>query len=573
MKKTTMKKITLILFFLTTVSTFFAQTIVSTSPQNKKVILEEFTGVNCVYCPQGHAIANAMKTANPDNVFLINVHVGGYATPSAGQPDFRTPFGTAIAGQTGLQGYPAGTINRQVFPTAMTAGGTAMGRGDWTTAANQVLTESSYVNVGVTSSIDAITRILTVNVEAYYTGNSPVATNKLNVAFLQNNTLGAQTGGNLGNNYNHQHRLIHMITGQWGEDITTTTSGSLVTKTYTYTIPASYNLIPAVIGDFEVVAFVADGNQNIQSGAESTPTYLGLTPNEIQFKKVEPIIAQCASTGSISPKITIRNNGQNALTSLAVDYSVNSGTTQTYNWTGNLATFNNQTITLDPIPYSILTTNTINVSLPSDDLNTNNTGSGTFTKAVDTQYSNITIKITLDPYGSETSWALKNSADVVVAQSPVYADAPTTTGTYPQPDINLTLPLDCYSFVVSDTYGDGMSPGTFKVFANGVQIPGISGGVFTNTIAKSFGVIQNLSTSDFSKNKLSLYPNPSNGFLKIQTELPVNVTLIDVLGKVVFTANNITSQNEIDITTLQKGLYLAKISGENINLTERIILN
>ncbi len=569
-----MKKIILMLFAFTTACTLFAQTIVSTTPRNKKIVLEEFTGVNCVFCPQGHTIANNMKIANLENVFLINIHVGGYATPGAGQPDFRTPFGNAIAGQSDLTGYPAGTINRQVFQNAMTAGGTAMGRGDWAAAASQALTESSYVNVGTTSSIDAVTRILTVNVEAYYTGNSPVATNKLNVAFLQNNTLGAQTGGGLGNNYEHQHRLVNMITGQWGDDITTTTVGTLVTRTYTYTIPASYNLINAVIGDFEVVAFVSEGNQKIMSGAESIPTYSGLTPNEIQVKKVEPIVAQCASTGTLSPKINIKNNGQNPLTNLAINYSVNSGTTQTYNWTGNLATFSSQNITLDPIAYTILANNTLNVTIPSDDLNTNNSGSGTFTKAVETQFSNIKIKITLDPYGSETSWVLKNSTNAIVAQSPVYVDAPQgSTGTYPQPDIDLTLPLDCYNFVVSDTYGDGMSPGNFKVFANGVQIPGISGGTFTNSITKSFAVIQSLSTSDFSKNKFSVYPNPSNGYLKIQTELPVNISLIDILGKVVFTATNVSNQSELNLTSLQKGFYLAKITGENFNYSEKLILN
>lgn len=570
-KQTTMKKIIFLIAALLFSLHSSSQTIVSTTPQNKKVVLEEFTGVNCVYCPQGHAIAAAMKAANPDNVFLINVHVGGYATPGAGQPDFRTPFGTAIANQTGLQGYPAGTINRQVFPTAMTAGGTAMGRGDWTAAASQVLNQSSYVNVGTTSSIDATTRILTVYVEAYYTGTSPIATNKLNVALLQNNTLGAQTGGNMGSNYVHQHRLINMLTGQWGEDITATL-GSLITKTYTYTIPASYNLISAEMGDFEVVAFVSEGQQNILSGSESTPTYTGLTANEVQFKKLETINAQCSSTGLVSPKITIRNNGQNALTNLAVNYSVNAGAIQTYNWSGNLGTFANQTITLDPIPYTIQTNNTVNVTLPSDDLNTNNTGSGTFTKAVDTDKTNITVKVILDAYGSETSWVLKNSSNTVVLQSPVYSDSGTTSGTYPQPDINVTLPIDCYSFVVSDSYGDGMSPGSFKILANGVQISGISGSVFTNQITKTFGVIATLANTTFNNSKVSVYPNPSNGILKVNTELPVNFQLIDILGKVVFTSNNVTSQSELNISSLQKGLYVAKIIGEGINFTEKVIL-
>ena len=260
-----MKKQLLIYTFLLIGFLTNAQTIVSTAPQNKKVILEEFTGIYCVYCPQGHAIAQAMKNADPNNVFLINVHVGGYAAPTGGDPDFRTPFGTAIAGQSNLAGYPAGTVNRREFAGLQQNGtGTAMSRGNWTNAGNQIKLQSSYVNVAVESSINVTNNELTVHVEAYYTGASPVSTNLLNVALLQNNTTGPQTGGNAGNEYVHQHRLVHMITGQWGESITTTTSGTFVDRTYTYTLPANYNGIPVEISELEIVAFVAETQHNFR---------------------------------------------------------------------------------------------------------------------------------------------------------------------------------------------------------------------------------------------------------------------------------------------------------------------
>ena len=54
-----MKKILLPVFILS----FFivnAQTFVSTSPENKNVILEEFTGISCVWCPAGHLIGQQM---------------------------------------------------------------------------------------------------------------------------------------------------------------------------------------------------------------------------------------------------------------------------------------------------------------------------------------------------------------------------------------------------------------------------------------------------------------------------------------------------------------------------------
>lgn len=572
-----MRKITLSLFFTTFYSVLsFAQTIVSTSPQNKKVILEEFTGINCVYCPQGHTIANNIKNANPNNVFLINVHVGGFSTPGAGQPDFRTSFGTGFTGQAGVTGYPAGTVNRTQFSGLAQNGGTgtAMSRNNWTNATNQILAQSSYVNVATTASINVSTRVLTVLVEAYYTGSSPVATNRLNVALLQNNTLGPQTGGNMGDQYNHQHRLVHMVTGQWGETISTTTAGTFVTRTYTYTIPASYNLVPAEMGEFEVVAFMAESQQKIISGNGATATYTGLLSDDASIKEVKEISDQCVA--SISPKIELQNYGQNNLTTLPITYSINGGTPQVYNWNGNLAPLARQVVNLSSINYNLQATNTLNVSIPTDGNNANNSGLTSFAKASETATSDIVIKITLDQYGSETSWELRNSAGAIVASSPTYADA-AAAGEYPQPDINLTVPNDCYSFIVNDAYGDGMYGaygfGGYQVFSNGNVIPGIEGGSFGGSESKTFGVNNPLSTTDFDSSTIELYPNPTTGIVYFKSNYNADVEILDLTGKVLMTAKNISNDETINLNGLQAGIYLAKFVSEGREEIKKIILN
>ena len=86
------------------------------------------------------------------------------------------------------------------------------------------------------------------------------------LVLLQNNTKGPQSGGGAGSNYVHMHRLVHMITGQWGEDITTTTTGSFIDKTYKYSVPESYNSIPVVFKDLELAAFIAEDQQEIITG-------------------------------------------------------------------------------------------------------------------------------------------------------------------------------------------------------------------------------------------------------------------------------------------------------------------
>jgi hypothetical protein len=569
-----MKK-TLLSAFLFSLCFVNAQTFVPTTPQNKKVILEEFTGVNCVFCPQGHVIANNIKNADPNNVFLINIHVGGFATPNAGQPDFRTSFGTAIANQSGLTGYPAGTVNRSVFAGLQqgAAGTTAMSRNNWSSASTTTKGQASYVNVALQASINVQTNVLTVTVESYYTGTSPVAINKLNIALLQNNTLGPQTGGNMGNNYNHQHRLVHMLTGQWGTDITSTATGSFNTQTFTYTIPAAYNGIPTELADMELVAFVSETQQKIISGNGAKPTFTGLLANDVEVKSILPIGEQCSS--AFTPKVKIQNKSQNSLTSLAINYNFNGGANQVYNWTGNLAPMGITEVTLPASSFDLGPTNTLTVTLPSDNNNGNNTGNANFNKAAETAETNITIKISTDQYGSETTWNLKNSAGTVVAQGGPYTDA--GAGVYPQPDVNVTLPYDCYTFQITDSYGDGMccayGNGGYQILANNVLIPGLTGGNFGGGESKKFGVINPLSISDFELNAIRFYPNPTTGIITISLLENASVSVIDLSGKQVMTSNLEMGDATLDMSSLTKGMYLIQIVGESYTKTEKVILN
>ena len=248
----------------------------STTQQKKAAVLEDFTGVRCGYCPDGHTVAAALVSANPGKVVVMCVHTGSYADPASGWANFTTSFGAAIAGQTALTGYPAGTMNRHVFSgLGMTAGGTAMGRGNWTSAANQIMAEDAPVNIGAKATFNASTRVLTVKVDVYYTSSETVA-NNLNVAFLQNGLICKQSGGTPdANAYAENNVLRHLITGQWGEVIPTasTAKGSKYTKTYTYTVPADYNgaTIPpgggaVVISNCDVAVYIARGNNEILNG-------------------------------------------------------------------------------------------------------------------------------------------------------------------------------------------------------------------------------------------------------------------------------------------------------------------
>ena len=156
-----MKKTSLLLIFLCAITTMLqAQVLVSTDPSPKNALLEEYTGIHCTYCPDGHAIAQSILDNNPGRVCVIAIHQGSFAAPSAGEPDYRTSFGDALAGQTGLTGYPSGTVNRHVF----TGSTTALNRGSWSASCDQIMQEMSPVNIGIASDYNAASRELSIQV-------------------------------------------------------------------------------------------------------------------------------------------------------------------------------------------------------------------------------------------------------------------------------------------------------------------------------------------------------------------------------------------------------------------------
>ncbi len=240
-----------------------AQELVSTKPYRRVVVLEEFTGIHCGYCPDGHARANALRAKYNGEPVLINIHSGGYAVPGTGEPDYRTVFGDSLDRQSNLTGYPAGTVNRHVY--AALGSTTALSRNQWDLAATQIMAETSPVNVGLHSQFDATSRKLTVDVEAYYTSDAPTSPNYLNVVLVENNVIGPQSDYSNGNhtNYHHMHMLRWMLTGQWGEEITTTTKGTLVKRTYTYVVPQQFD-----ISQCDVAAYMSQSRQEIYTGAQ-----------------------------------------------------------------------------------------------------------------------------------------------------------------------------------------------------------------------------------------------------------------------------------------------------------------
>ncbi|MDC0637435.1 Omp28-related outer membrane protein [Flavobacteriaceae bacterium] len=555
-------------YFFTLLSIFslgtVAQTIVSTQPENTKVVIEEFTGIYCVFCPQGHEIAQAVQDNNPGDVFLINIHVGSFAAPSGNDPDYRTPWGTAIANQSQLVGYPAGTVNRHYFPGSAQNGaqGTAMSRGAWAGRSNETLDTPSYLNMAVESTIDVQTNELTVHVEAYYTGSSPESTNKLNVALLQNNTAGPQTGGNAGNNYIHMHRLIDMITGQWGEDVSPTTTGSFIDRTYTYQVPAAHNNVPINILDLEIVVFMTETTQEIISGNGGTPIFTGITlQNDAEIQSVPAISDQC---GYVEPQIELKNNGNDPLESVEISYSVNNGTVQNYTWTGFIPALYSELVTLPGVSFEVQSTNTVDITLENDDDLTNNSGSQTFNELTELNTNEITLILNTDAQGNECTWEIIDDNGVAVVSGGPYNGVSNDVQTF-------TLNGGCYKFKLYDSGNNGGE--SIVLFDSDSNTIYQTSGTYGSGASVTFATEANLDITDQALSSVVLYPNPANGIVTLVNAQNSQVVLYDLLGKVIKSFETQSANETFDVSSLTQGSYFVSITQNGYRSIQKLIKN
>jgi len=452
-----MKK--LLSFFLVACfsATLFAQTIVSTEPSNKNVILEEYTGTNCQYCPDGHRIAAQIAANNPGRAWGINVHQGSFAPNN---PDYKTEWGDGLAGQYTISGYPCGTVNR---------GPAMLNRGQWAGAANTIIASASPVNVAAQGTINWETRKLTLLVEVYYTGNATENTNKLNIALLQNNILGPQVGLGffpdmvlpeqpLSSRYRHMHMLRDLITGQWGVDVTPTTIGSFWSHTFEYDIPSHVRNIPVELDDIEILVFVAENQKTIITGTEATLTYVNLPATNPRF--TELVVLPPACSDGISASVKIKNAAENPITSMEFSYSVASGTPNTYVW--NNGTINSLAAETIFIPIEFQPNQSQNIKI--DVVKVNNESITPVSKNINykkevSQNGDMEMKLIIqcDQYYSETAFKIFNPDGTILLQSNWFAQGGVR-------EFNFNPPAEgCYLVEIFDQYGDGITGGGDRI--------------------------------------------------------------------------------------------------------------
>ena len=460
-----MKKITFALMALLAFSfSLRAQQYVSTDPANRNVILEEFTGRTCTWCPAGHVIANQIKAQHPDRFWSVNIHSNGYFSATS-YPNLNTEKGNQIRAAFNATSFPSGVVNRSTA--------SYVGRGEWTGLSNTQFNQPAECNVAGMAVVNPATRVATITVEVYYTGSSAVDENYLTVCMLQDSILGSQTGMGdnpsqvIGNQYCHMHVLRDIVTNVMGDAISPTTQGTLITRTYVYEIPEVIGTPNGVEVDLENIHFLAWVSERYQG----TPTRPILNAGELEmaFGSDEPIypyiksVAQQEAVTCSHSKVVeavIQNGGTETLTSIELEATVE-GQSFGYTWEGSLAQnamttveipvdvpFGDHTLTVaiteaNGQPFQFERVGTVNCMEWSD-------------LVIEGDEEELKLELMQDKFGNQITWDIVGSDGSVLGSGGPYPMLAGGSATQFHLE-RITVPAnECIKFTIRDIVGNGI---------------------------------------------------------------------------------------------------------------------
>lgn len=226
----------------------------------KNVVIEDFTGVKCTNCPQGHQIIADIKTANPNRIVAVAMHPQNslglpYGPPSYPiNPDLRNAkVQDLFANYFGQTSEPIAAVDRKLFPGETKI---LIDKGTWTNYANQEIALTTPVNLNLTASYDSSTRELTIATELHYTQNV-TEENKMTIVLTESNITATQLDGIVVDTfYQHKDVLRDFVSATYGDAVPLPhDAGRVIIKVYKTTLNTAWK--PE---NMKVAAYVHEGS-------------------------------------------------------------------------------------------------------------------------------------------------------------------------------------------------------------------------------------------------------------------------------------------------------------------------
>lgn len=584
-----MKKFTSVLLLMLSLAfTTKAQQYVSTEPSTKNVVIEYYTGRNCGYCPIAHRVTREIMDDHPGRVYTVAYHCGSYSPTS--RPNCNISFSSQHANAFHLEGTPEGVFNRN---TASANGITTTGS-NWKSAVNQLLNQDATCNIAGVATVNPETRKASITVEVYYTDNSAVDNNYLTVVMVQDSIIGSQAdygdynpGGWVGTNlYSQMNVLRDIITANWGDAISPTTQGTLITKNYEYTIPESIGSPNGVDVDLDNIRFIAFVSEKYQ-GTPTRPVLNAcqlvnkyITDNPIYpLIKVVRQMANASCDHIRSFYLRMINAGTENMTSMKYVAHIGDEDYE-FEWTGDLASGEVLEQEFDiELPFGVYENSEFVITeINGTAYEASKTFDAECSEWVEIEEVGATalfkVYIIQDQYGEQTTWDIVNSNGDIVAHGGPYQHL-AGSGTYVNTETVTGIPTDdCYSFRIFDSnkngiccaYGQGYY---FVKDAHNTKI--IEGdGAFGAKAIHSFYLKRDLySVAETEESSFNIYPNPTDNVLNIISDVNnFDYQIINSVGQMVM-SGNADGNVAINVSELS-GIYFIRIIADDEVIVRKI---
>jgi thiol-disulfide isomerase/thioredoxin len=357
--------------------------------------------------------------------------------------------------------------------------------------------------------------------------------------------------------------------------------------------PTVYRICPGGKTVYELGQAGASAAKNAVLNATCTPP----------VRMDDPALTCSQGGESCALTVNLFNGGSNALTSATVQALVDGNEVASFDWTGNLGLYEEETVVVGSGVISEESDVEFVVTNTADEKMSNNDAEATFAPAPVIELmpgmETITIEIRTDNFGSETYWAVLDDMGDIIAEGGNTdvgftnigvgsGSAPANSGAYGNATTyteEVSVPANgCYNFVLTDYFGDGLcctyGTGYYKLFdAEGnVVIEGDSFGDRVDNQFEKSGPVSNEEV--LLANNFEVFPNPVQDNLTVNFSLietaKVNIEVVNAIGQVVYVDDAgtlLTGEYNVNVNMnrFQAGLYFVNLVTEHGVTTQRII--
>jgi hypothetical protein len=303
-------------------------------------------------------------------------------------------------------------------------------------------------------------------------------------------------------------------------------------------------------------------------------------PADVAALSYESPLVHCQ--GAYTPEVKIQNNGTSPLTAATVTVTQGGTTVSTGTYSGSLATYGVATVTCTPIAAFTGGALVVTVATAADANAANNGVNATVSTALVAVNQYVTVNLTTDQYGTETSWTIKNAAGATVASGTGFGPDLGAAGVTVQTPVQANLtPNTCYTFEILDVYGDGIccqyGDGGYTILdASGATLA--SGGTFGDSEQKVFktGVA---GLNEMETIAMNVFPNPASDLVNVSFEANNNdfsVSLVDIQGRTIATKSftNLVGSQLVSFSTesIAKGSYIVTVTSNGATTTKNVVV-